>query len=201
MDKYRFFNKAKIDDRLTNELIGIAKGLVADGKVVEAEAEYLQRWLIANSVVSNNPVIATLLHRVNQLLRDGNLDDDEAAELFDTLHNFTGGDTVIGETNKSTTLPLDNPAPHIQFIDRHFCFTGTFAYGTRAECEAAVARLGAITGSLTAKTHYLVIGIYATDSWAHSTYGRKIEKAVEMKGKGLPVLIVGEEHWLQQCNI
>ena len=45
------------------------------------------------------------------------------------------------------------------------------------------------------KTDYLVIGSYATDSWAHSSWGRKIEKAVEMTNKGHPVKIISEEHW------
>jgi NAD-dependent DNA ligase len=201
MEIHRIFNRARIDDRLANELIGIARGLVADGKINQREAEYLQTWLAANEGLSQNPLIATLLHRVSHMLRDGHLDEGEASELFDTLHRFTGGDTVLGEINKASTLPLDQPAPPVQFAGRQFCFTGTFAYGTRAECEAAVANLGGSAGGLTQKTHYLVIGIYATDSWAHSAYGRKIEKALAMKAEGAPILIIGEQHWLQQGSL
>lgn len=194
------FNRARIDDRLVNELIGLARGMVADGKVDQAEAEYLHAWLVANSGVSRNPVVANLLTRVSSYLSDGHLDSEEAADLFDTLHQFTGGDLSLGEIMKSTSLPLDQPAPTLEFEGSRFCFTGTFAFGSRAECEAHVASLGATAGGLSNKTAYLVIGVYATDSWAHSSYGRKIEKALEMKQKGLPILIVGEEHWLSQCG-
>ena len=50
-------------------------------------------------------------------------------------------------------------------------------------------------GSLTRAADYLAIGIYATDSWAHSSFGRKIEKAVEYREKGAGIAIASEEHW------
>jgi len=200
MDIHRIFNRARIDDRLANELIGLSRGIIADGAVSQQEAEFLQKWLTANATVTNNPVIQNLLQRIGAMLSDGVLDADESAELLDTLSRFTGGHFELGEITKSNTLPLDHPAPNIEFVNRSFCFTGTFAFGTRADCIAAIEGLGATTNNLTKKTDYLVIGVYATDSWAHSSYGRKIEKAVEMRQAGVPIAIVGEEHWLSQLQ-
>jgi len=60
--------------------------------------------------------------------------------------------------------------------------------------------MGAKAGSLSKKTNYLVVGIYATESWAHSSFGRKIEKAVAMQDEGLGVQIVSEEHWTNFIN-
>ncbi|MDP2358612.1 MAG: hypothetical protein Q8M31_21515 [Beijerinckiaceae bacterium] len=51
---HRLFNRARLDDRLVNELIGLARGLLADGEVNEAEAKYLLAWLAANHEVSGN---------------------------------------------------------------------------------------------------------------------------------------------------
>lgn len=192
----RMFNRARIDDRQVNELIGLAHGLIADGKVSQAEAEHLQKWLTANAAVRENPVVLTLLRRVDEMLHDNFLDEDESRELLETLTSFTGGDLELGEVLKSTSLPLDAPPPPIDFYDTRFCFTGTFAFGSRRDCEGAVKELGATAGSLTLGTDYLVIGVYATDSWAHSSYGRKIEKAVQMRDDGRPVAIVGEQHWV-----
>ncbi len=42
----------------------------------------------------------------------------------------------------------------------------------------------------------LVIGAYATDSWAHSSFGRKIEKALEIREEGSQISIVSELHWV-----
>lgn len=194
---HRIFGRARLDDRQLNELIGLSHGIIANGHVDQLEAEYLQKWLVANSAASDNPVIANLQHRVNEMLSDGVLDQEEAQELLETLRKFSGGDFELGELLKSTSLPLDTPAPEIEFEGTRFCFTGTFGFGSRNECEAKVAELGATAGSLTKKTDYLVIGIYATDSWAHSSYGRKIERAVEMREQGEPISIVGEAHWLK----
>ena len=44
-----------IDDRQIDTLIGLGKGIIADGKVNQLEAEFLQNWLIQSSQVSDNP--------------------------------------------------------------------------------------------------------------------------------------------------
>jgi NAD-dependent DNA ligase len=194
---HRIFNRAQIDDRQVNELIGLAHGLTADGKIDQSEAECLHKWLVANTASHTNPIVANLLQRVSAMLRDGLLDAEESKELFETLSSFAGGNYEIGELQKSTSLPLDRPCPEIRFAGARYCFTGTFAFGSRAACEEAVKQRGALSGSLTRGTQYLVIGIYATDSWAHSSYGRKIEKAVAMKAEGVPIKIIGEAHWVE----
>lgn len=192
---HTLFNRAQIDDRQVNELIGIARGISADRLVNQSEADYLYKWLVANQACNSNPVVAALLVRVKEMLVDGNLDEAEAAELQETLHNFSAGDFEIGELLKSTTLPVDNPQPDILFSGQRFCFTGTFAFGSRKDCEAAVQDRGGSAGPLSQKTNYLVIGAYATDSWAHSTFGRKIEQAVEWRSAGVPIAIIAEPHW------
>ncbi|MEQ8397275.1 BRCT domain-containing protein [Thalassobaculum sp.] len=192
---YRAFDRARIDDRQVNELLGIAHGLMADGKIDQVEAEYLRKWLTNNVSLTENPIIGTLLSRVSAFLSDGVLDQDEALELFDTLRRFTGGQSHLDGLQKSSELPIDYPPPVIQVDRSAFCFTGTFAFGSRKDCAAAVERLGGIHAPLNKGTRYLVIGVYATGSWAHSSFGRKIEKALRLKETGVPIAIVGEEHW------
>lgn len=190
------FNRARIDDRQVNELLGMAKMITADGVVSQDEAEYLQKWLVANQAVSSNPVVARLMQRVDAMLRDNMLDQDEAAELFETLQRFTGGDFELGELTKASRLPIDSPVPDICFSGRQYVFTGTFAFGARKECERAVSERGGSAGRLSRGTDYLVIGVYATDSWAHSAFGRKIEQALDMRQKGYVPAIVSEEDWV-----
>ena len=36
--------------------------------------------------------------------------------------------------------------------------------------------------------------------WAHSSFGRKIEKAVHMREKGLRIAIVAEPYWIGQLR-
>ena len=189
------FNQNKIGDRQVSELVGIAHGIIADGRIDEKEAEYLQKWLVANQAASENPVINTIFQRVDEMLADSIFDTDEATELFETLEKLVGGTFELGETLKSSSLPLTKPVPEITIEGQSFCFTGTFAFGNRKACEAAITARNGLIGNLNANLNFLVIGIYATDSWAQSSWGRKIEKAVDLNSKNASIKIVSEAHW------
>jgi NAD-dependent DNA ligase len=182
-----FYNRVggdRISSRQIDELIGIARGLVADNQVNQAEVEFLQKWLVANVVISDQPIIRVLYQRVSEVLADGVLDDDEKVELLDTLNRFSNRDFELGEVLKATSLPLCDPAPHLDFAGQRYCFTGTFNYGQRKHCEQAVVERGGEIGSITRETDVLVIGIYATESWKHSSFGDKILKACKMRDQG-----------------
>jgi NAD-dependent DNA ligase len=178
-------------------LIGIARGIAADGQLNQAEVEFLQKWLAANHSISDQPVVRTLYGRINEILGDGVVDNAECAELLETLNSFSSRDFELGEVLRSTSLPLCDPAPHLTFAGRAYCFTGTFNYGRRQHCEQAVADRGGNASSLTRKTDVLVIGVYATESWKHSSFGNKILKAVDWRSEGMPIAIVSEEHWVK----
>lgn len=196
------FSEARINDRQVTELVGLARGLLADGVLDDGEIHFLHKWLAANTGVSANPLIRNLLDQIESILADGVVDDDERSDLFATLSAFAATDFEIGEVLKATTLPLCNPVPKIGFKGKRFTFTGTFVFGKRKDCEAAVAKLGATAGGLTQKTSFLVIGEYATDSWIQASFGRKIEKAVEMRDdKGIPISIVSEAQWRERLGV
>lgn len=196
MDIFTRFNRKNIDDRQIDTLIGISKGLTADGKIDQSEAEFLLSWLIQSRAATTNPVILNLLEKVAAMLEDGHLDSDESQELLGLLHKICGDPSEIGELARATSLPIDKPLPEVEFPDRSFLFTGTCAFGTRKQCHKATEALGGvISSSVTKKLNYLVIGTYVTDSWAHETYGRKIEKAMSYRDQGVPLVIVTEEHW------
>jgi NAD-dependent DNA ligase len=194
----RFLNAVgykRISTRQIDELIGMARMVAADGTISVQEAELLRNWLAANVAIVENPMIAGLYRRIEQMLADGNLDADEQCELLETLKAFTGGQIEQGEVLKATSLPLDQRAPALVFAGIRYCFTGTFMFGKRQECEAAVEVRGASAGSLTQRTNVLVIGAYATESWKHSSFGTKILRAVDWRDRGISIAIVSEEHW------
>lgn len=194
----RFYNRVggdRIESRQIDELIGLSRGLIADDVVNQSEIEFLQKWLAANSEISEQPVIRVLCTRANENLSDGIATEDEKIDLFETLQRFSSTDIELGEVLKPTSLPLCNPPPDLIFPGVRYCFTGTFNYGHRRECESAVIDRGAEVGGLTQKTRVLVIGAYATDSWKHSTFGNKIIRACEWRDEGMPISIVSEQHW------
>ncbi|MEM9102749.1 MAG: BRCT domain-containing protein [Pseudomonadota bacterium] len=196
MDIYSRFNHNSILDRQIDTLIGLSKGITANGAVDQAEADYLQTWLVQNSH-TDNIIIKNLLHKVNEMLADKILDAEESLELLALLHKITGDDCELGELTKTSHLPLSTPVPEIHFMDKTFLFTGTFAFGNRKLCQEKVIALGGKNvPRVTKQLDYLVLGVYSTDSWKHENFGRKIEKAMEYNDKGSSIAIVSEEHWL-----
>ena len=113
----------------------MAKGIAADGKINFAEAEFLQKWLSQNLHITDHPLVRTLYARVSEMLGDGSLDVSETVELLDTLNRLSSRDFELGEAMKATTLPLCSPAPDVTFLGSTFCFTGTFVFGNRKQCE------------------------------------------------------------------
>jgi NAD-dependent DNA ligase len=202
MDKYTRFNRKSIQDRQLDTLIGLSKGLVADGKIDQTEAEFLHGWLIQCRQANDSPIITNLLEKVDTVLSDGVLDQDEADELLATLHVICGEQSEIGELARPTRLPINEPLPPINFEGHTFLFTGTCVFGSRKQCHEATEKLGGIIAKgVTKSLDYLVIGSYVSDSWAHENYGRKIEKAMTYRDSGQVLAIVTEDHWLSEAKL
>src|SRR5690242_10351937 len=154
---YKTVGADRITSRQIDELVGLTRGIAADGVINQGEAEFLQKWLAANAEISSQPMIHQLYKRVNEVLSDGVLDAEEARDLLETLNSFSNRDFELGEVMKSSSLPLCDPAPVLMFQGYRYCFTGTFNYGQRRSCEAAVIERGGSCGSLTQGTDVLVI--------------------------------------------
>jgi len=188
-------NSDRVAARQIDELIGLSHGLCADGILVQAEVEFLEKWLAANADTSDQPLVRTLYAHVTGILSDGVADASECSDLLSTLSALSSSSFELGEVLRPTTLPLCNPAPMLSFPGASYCFTGTFSFGRRQDCESAVVERGGDAGSLTKRTNFLVIGAYATDTWKHSSFGNKIMKAADMRDAGVPISIVSEPHW------
>jgi len=202
MEVFTRFNRKNIQDRQIDTLIGLSKGITADNIVGQAEAEFLMSWLFQSRQSSDNPIITNLLEKVSTMLEDGVLDAEESAELLSILRAISGESSEIGEIAKTSFLPINDPMPNIIFENMSFLFTGTCAFGTRKQCQEAIDALGGINAkSVTKHLNYLILGTYVTDSWVHENFGRKIEKAMEYRDKGLPLVIITEEHWANEGSL
>jgi NAD-dependent DNA ligase len=192
----------RIRDRCVVELLGITKGIVADNTVSDAEAVMLRQWIEANPEVTDCWPGNVLHDRLVRVFADGIISEAEREDLTTLLQR------AVGESEGSTSapispsaLPLNDPEPPIEFPEMHYVFTGTFYFGTRERCEAAIAeRGGTCGGSITLATNYLVIGTLATGAWQFSTHGRKIEKAIKYREEGAALAIVSEECWVRAMS-
>jgi hypothetical protein len=185
--------------RDTDELIGLCRGILADGAVSSAEAKFLLRWLEGNRLVSNEFPFNVLYPRVARAMQDGVLDGEEERELLDLLMQATGQviDNRVANSG-SSKLMLDDPAPDIVHDGRSFVVTGVFNAGNRREVTRLIEeRGGTVAGNVSRKVNYLIVGNLGSDDWKHSTHGTKILKALEVREQGVTLPIVGEGHWLR----
>lgn len=189
------FRGAELAKMATERLAGVAEGIIADGRLEQSEVEAFHKALVRASQTPS-PLVITLLEKTEEILADGVVDADEARELFDLLQKFVGDDSELGELAKPTNLPLCDPAPAVAVEGKNFCVTGTFEFGNRKACQAAVTDAGGgVTSGVTKNTDYLVIGHYVTSSWKHEKFGTKIELAMEYRERYGKPLIISEAHW------
>jgi hypothetical protein len=184
-------------DRCLHELLGICRGLVADGILHDLEAQALRAWLRGNPDIADHWPASTLAERLEAIFQDGTIDAGERRSLLDLLGGLTGGHPPTpGGRARSIALPLCDPPPPLVFPERVYVLTGEFIFGDRSACEAATRAAGArVASSVSRKTSVLVVGAIASESWVHGVFGRKIEAGVALRNQGAPISIVSEEWW------
>ncbi len=176
-------------------LSGLCKGLIADRGLNEAEIRYLDWWLTQNGTLKNNYPGRDLYLLVKEILEDGVITPDESAALRKVLVDFTGCDLDSGVVDGlSTRLPIDN-MDTVCIKDKVFCLTGVFIAGKRSVVEGLIQNAGGIiTGGITKKLDFLVVGTLSSRDWKFSSYGRKIQKAVDYRDEqGAKLRILSED--------
>lgn len=189
----------RLDTKAMQTLLGICTGIAADEQINDKEIIYLKTWLTENNETARTWPGSAIAGRIDAILADGVITQDEKLDLLGLLRDITGN--RFSETGaaapESPMLPIDDD-PSIYFRNMTFCFTGGFFYGTRAACERVILSLeGTAVDRVSKKLDYLVIGALIEPSWAHGTYGRKIEAAVKYQQDGSEIAIVSEQQWTQ----
>lgn len=188
-------------DRITHDmqvLQGILYGILADKKITKEELAGLQDWLYDNEQLSSCYPYDEICSLVHQVLRDGIVTAEEEHALKVFFSQFANIECKClpcteHEKNLLTISGICAFAPEITVADHLFCFTGKSEKASRSELAEIIAeRGGKFSDSVTAKTDYLIIGNDGNQCWAFSCYGRKVEKAIDLRKKGKHILIVNE---------
>jgi NAD-dependent DNA ligase len=179
-------------------LHGILGGIASDGKVTEVELRGLRDWLSDNEHLRTCYPYDEVDSLITKILSDGKIDEHEHrliqqffSEFISVLDDKTISNPVI---NKDGTIEgVCASCPEIIFENSSFCFTGASNRFNRAEFEELVNSLGGKpVGNVSQKLNYLVIGSEGNQCWAYACYGRKVEKAVELRKQGVRIMIVHE---------
>jgi len=194
----RQFNARRLVDRHVQELVGFARGILADGHVADTEIVALRDWLAAREEALTTWPVNVVAERVGEILRDRKVEEHERADFALLLQAITGGEPAPqAAATQACRLPCDDPAPFVEYVGRVFCVTGVFAFGARPRVEAAIrAEGGQVEPRVTRRIDFLLLGAVANPEWAHGAWGRKVEQALELRAAGARIAIVAEQDWV-----
>jgi NAD-dependent DNA ligase len=197
----KFNNPAKYFDEATSEiqkLHGIVDGITSDGVISIEEIKSLRRWMLEHEHLSGLWPFDEIDALTMQVLADGKINREEHELLMYFFEDFVSkpGSRAVDAVTVSTPpliVGVCAATPEILFADRFFCFTGKSKKSSREEIRELVEKVGAsFSSDVSKKLDYLIIGADGNPCWTYSCYGRKVERAVELRQQGHKLLIVHE---------
>jgi NAD-dependent DNA ligase len=180
-------------------LQGICHGILADGIINEKEIRDLDEWLEQNTHLSTYYPYDEIRSLILSIISDGIIEAEEILILKAYLNQFVNIENKsIAKQLKKETFDINisghcTSDPNIKIKGKSFCITGVLKSGNRAQLLSLISDLGGIpTKSVTKNTDYLIVGDNGNSAWVFSCYGRKVEKALEMRKDGHQICLVHE---------
>ncbi len=179
-------------------LHALVAGVAADGVITELELRGLSEWLAEREHLRRCWPYDEIDGLVTGALADGSIDPREHQLLLAFFTEFlaTGEKRVVASPLMRAAASLQGvcaSCPDIRFPDSVFCFTGASSRYPRSQFAALLPRLGArFSNSVTRDLNYLVVGADGNPCWSYACYGRKVEKAVELRKQGARLLLIHE---------
>jgi NAD-dependent DNA ligase len=191
----------RIETKAMQTLMGMVTGIVADAQLHDREIALLSTWLTEHRETAEQWPGCAIAAQVRAVLDDGMVTDAEREHLLGVLTELANTDfSATGSaSSEPMKLPIDESQP-VVWASAGVVHTGTFIYGTRAQCERLSEALGAKPlDNVSKATDVLVIGTRVSPAWVNESYGRKIMKAAEMRQAGHHVRIVSERYWFSSA--
>ncbi|HAQ38402.1 MAG TPA: hypothetical protein DCQ58_07830 [Saprospirales bacterium] len=180
-------------------LMGICTGITADNQLNDQEIIFLSAWLKDYPETVSKWPGSIIAERISHILSDGIITQDEREDLLETLSRLLGNYFSDTGSAKNEITSIDYCIDkQIFFKEKKFCFTGEFLLGTRAACTRIIEKVGGLTvNNVSRRLDYLVIGSILSEEWAFTSYGRKIEKAMELRDALSRPNIISEKQWAE----
>lgn len=180
-----------------NHLLGFLSGISADDTICDMEIERLSSLLEKDKTLSSIWPANAIKKRLDAILADDLVDEDERKELLDLIKAVSGQSMLDTGLAYGMTADFSTTQDGRLCINgKRVCFTGKFLSGTRKVQEQRANALGAeIKGTVSKSIDILVLGSIASRDWRFTSYGRKIESALSLRDEGVSVEIINEELW------
>lgn len=151
----------------------------------------IKDWLEDHSEYADNYPFCEINTMISDILEDDIILREELKELYKLF------EIVLDPVALRASTDLDS----IPLKGKRICVTGDFEYGARSAVKELLTSCGAtVTGSVSGKTDYLIVGEYGSADWKCGNYGSKAQKAFELQSKGSPIKIIGEHDFFKKAG-
>lgn len=197
-NKLGVFDPGQLKQSL-GELLGIARGLLADDELSDAEIMFLDSWLDERFEITSSFPGNVIHSRLKDVLEDDVITEEERSHLVSTLTMLIEDRLDdLAEQVDLTELWFDEVGL-IDFHNTRFCLTGNFVYGPMKVCRTAIEKRGGIVSpSVGDNSNFLVVGALGLDEWRSGGLGAEIEAAMKLRAMGESVKIIPEDSWVTQ---
>jgi NAD-dependent DNA ligase len=186
-------------NKAVEHMMGMVTGIIADQSLHDLEIKLLRTWLDENSIITRTWPGFVIARKIEEVMADGVISDAERTHLPKVLTELASADFALtgSSSPEVAALPI-NDVVTVILTNTGVCHTGEFLFGTRAACERLTLKAGGMpVDAVTRKTDFLVIGTRVSPNWAHTSFGRKIQKAAELQEAGHPIEIISERRWIE----
>jgi hypothetical protein len=187
-----------LSDRDTgNYFLGYCAGVACDARVLVREARGLLLKAQEFMKVSIDPRIEEFVMLLRYGLRDGEIDEEEGADILDMIRGFIGdsaSETGLATAGSKPALPNWHcVGDDVSFEGEYVVMTGSFRAAKRSELSARLESSGAICQkAVTSETRYVVLGSNGSRDWKYNQYGTKIESALSKLYNGQDIKFCSE---------
>lgn len=185
-----------------NELMGFLTGIASDGVLNDSEVAALNSWLDSHNSVRLIWPASVIIDRLNVILDDGVISEEERSDLLQTLQRITSSAVnLTGINYEASTEVWEDEVDTVEVEGKVFCLTGDFVSGDRSAVETMLRLKGAqLSPNVNKSVDYLVIGTLASRDWLYTSHGRKIEKALLLKRENVDVKVITERTLLRYLH-
>lgn len=183
------------------QLLGLMAGVAADKRITAHEAQRLRSWQHEWSHLTGLWPFDECHELVERLFRSEDWTDD-ARRLLEFADQFpVTGSSAPGRNPPLTLKGVCAERPAFYFDGHEYVFTGDSLKCERSELERIVRdRGGRPHPRVTLKTNFLVVCDGGSEYWAYACYGRKIERAYQLRQEGRPIVIARERDFWNSVN-
>ncbi len=202
LNRINFFYDIRTGDM--QRFQGIICGILADEQILFEELKSFHAWMQDHMHLQGLWPFDSILTIVNRIVFNNhfNMEDQSALmALFQDFQRFINDrdGNVIAEN--LTIQSVCDSVSVIEFAGHGFCITGKSTKASRKQFETEIKnRGGFVVGQVSRSVDYLILGAGGNTCWAYSCYGRKVEEAIELRGKGKRISIINEYDFWAFCE-